>query len=281
MAILKEESSGNLSGKLGRVGCRNTKHGTVMVQLPDVVVNPRTPKQQRGRLLLNHLTRFFTQIKPELPNAFEIKAPNHTDTNAFVSANYHGSYPVFLPELWRQNYASVLAPYRVTDGYLPSVEVVLSGSGYRTNISLDGLALGPDATVGDWAEAILENNDDYHPGDEIIYLACWQRVSPEGVPQVAAKSYRLVLDPGDERLASAVLPAEGFGMVDGFLGQPLSAGDAADGFAWIHYREQGGRFQISSQYLTVRDLSRADRYGTDEALAAAVASLKWDEINPF
>lgn len=279
MAIVKSKKGEVPSGKAGRICFRNTKSGIVMVQLPDKVNNPQTPKQQRGRLLMSHLTQFFTVLKEELPYAFEGKAPGKTDTNAFVAANYHGEYPVFLPELWRKNHATVLAPYQVTDGYLPHIHTHKSGSLLRSDISLGDLAVGESTTIGALSKAIIANNGDMLRGDVILYLECWQEVDDMGVPHVSATCRRLRLNPADRHSARTL--TEGFCPCDGFLGQDSEAEGHADGAAWIHLRQKEEQFHVSPQHLVVRDISKVLRYGTEEALMNAVNKLKWNDIEPF
>ena len=188
-----------LGGSVGDVTFRRTKSGVVVSEKVTHAENPRTPAQQRGRFIVGHLIAFFTQLKAVLPEAFENKSARMTDTNAFVSANYHNDYPVFLPLCWRKDRGTVLAPYRVTDGYFPAVEVSPSGTGYRTDIRLGGMTIGDTTTVAQLSHAIVENNLSFSMGDEVVYLSLHQIVNDLGTPKVRVRAYRLRLDSDDQR----------------------------------------------------------------------------------
>ena len=270
-----------LGGSTGDVTFRRTKYGVVMTERITHPKNPQTPAQQRGRFIVSHLTAFFTQLKEVLPEAFENKSATLTDTNAFVSANYHNDYPVFLPLRWRKDRGTVLAPYRVTDGYFPAIGATPSGTGYRTDILLGGLVISAATTVAQLSQAIVENNVAFDMGDEVMYLSFRQTVNDLGTPKIRARAYRLRLSDDDMRAVGQLLPCEGFHSNNGYLGQAADGVAEDDGFCWIHYRKTAQHFRISTQYILVPDTTPAERYGTDEALDFALRSTLSTPIPAF
>ncbi len=264
------------SGSIGKITFRQTKHGTVVCAKSEEPKNRRTPAQQRGRLIMRHLTSFFTKLKPHLPLAFETKASNLTDTNAFVSANYHGKHPVFLSLTWRERGAVVLAPYIITDGTLPEVETELCQGAYRTDIRVGDAPLSSYGSMGRLARELIARNSGLHNGDEIIYIAGCQTIDCEGVPRVSFSHQRLVLDTMDPSPVDAAALGEGFCNHGGFLGQEAGREPMADGFAWVHLSHGGRRTRVSSQRLVLKSTTLCDMMGTDEALMDAIKDKEPD-----
>lgn len=258
------------SGSIGHLTFRHTKHGVVVAAKSDSPKNRRTPAQQRGRLIMRHLTSFFTQLKPHLPLAFETKASNLTDTNAFVSANYHDRHPVFLSQIWRDMGALVLAPYRISDGTLPEIAVTEADGVYSTDIQVGHEPLSAYATVGALAAALLKRNADFRVGDEIIYIAGYQSVDVEGVPRVEFRHWGLVLDPCDKTPLDASLLGEGFCNQGGFLGRRADCEPSSDAFAWVHLAHSKHRTRVSPQRLILKSTALCDLLGTEEALMDAI-----------
>lgn len=260
-----------LSGSIGDITFRITPSGQVASQRVSNPHNPRTAHQQRGRMVMSHLTAFFTHLKPYLPQAFEGKAPGRTDTNAFVSANYHSPYPIFLPKRMRDDRGVVLAPYRVSQGTLPSIGIERGTVSYRTSLMVGPLDITPDTTIGQLSRELCSRNTSINSGDEIIYLSFKRMQRSGGTPTWAVECHSVVLDYRSRcRIYDTVLP-EGFCCHDGYLGHNPTQAPTADGFVWIVKRSTKAGFRISTQELVVPDLTEVLRYGTYEALLAAGA----------
>ena len=260
-----------LSGKVGQITYRQTKNGTVAYESPMKPGTPhRSEKQMEQRTQLANLGAVYSQFSPTLKHAFE-GINGMSDYNAFVQANM-GVCRVYITKQMRLNGGSVLAPYQITRGTLPSIASGTNGNNVLlTNISLGDLTLTGATTVAEFSQAIIANNAEWNEGDQLTFFYGKQTIDAvTGVPRASITGYKVVLDTNDVTPLWDLTDKLGFSTVDGMLGmcQPITDGAAA----WIHSRlDVNGALRVSTQFLFV-DSTVLARYQTDEAFTKSADS---------
>ena len=132
------------------------------------------------------------------------------------------------------------------------------------------MEIGDDTTVGELAQAVVQNNSGYRYGDQLSFFRLVQEEdSQDGHPYVTVSATRVNLDPADTSVLRDVAPASGFSTVGGTLGADAALEGA--GVAWVHSRTVNGKTHVSSQRLVV-DNDLLDEHGTTQMLSTATNS---------
>lgn len=262
-----------LSGKIGPLQFQQTKSGKVAVFVaPEVPDTPlRTKKQMEIRLAWGNLGAVYSQFHKTLKRSHEGLAAGTSDYNAFIKENTRMTC-VYLKKSELANGGCVLAPYKISDGKLPSIYYDADDQGVLvTDIELGDLVIGEETTVSEFSVAVLTLNDDYEDGDQITFFYGVQMVEPgTGVPRAKIKGQKVKLDVSDDTLLWSCVTGLGFSTVDGYLGMNISIENGAA--AWVHSREdEQGTLKVSSQKMTV-DSSVLASYMGDAAFEASVQS---------
>lgn len=255
---------------------------TVARELASQVSNPRTPAQMDNRVRLQNVVSVYRANRGWMKGAFENKKQKESDYNAFVSANLSSSQVAFTKEQAAAG-AAVAAPYQITSGSLGSIEQQVRESELQTNIYLGALTIDPATTVGDFAAAVIANNNNIVQGMQLSLILNIQQVNQvTGIPYIITRAYEVLLNPQSQELLSAYYPA---GI--------LSAGGGADNILYADLSEQGSgaasfilshtvsaTTRVSEQSLVqFGSLAIYNSYTSAEAVAAAVASYGENEIN--
>lgn len=217
-----------------------------------------------------NLAAVYKQFNRTTKKGFEGLNGQMSDYNAFIQANTN-VVKVYVPKSVRLNGGSVLAPYQITRGSLPSIVMTKDGNGILvSDIALGALVIGAGTTVGDFTNAVVSNNPDFVAGDQITFFYGTQRMDAvTGIPRAKITGYKVVLDPADATLLMCVVAAIGFTSVDGYLGMSQVITDGAA--AWIHTREDGSSLRVSTQFLYV-DSTVLASYQGDDAFGSAADS---------
>ena len=198
------------------------------------------------------------------------------DYNAFIQANTN-VVKVYVPKSVRLNGGSVLAPYQITRGTLPSVAMTKGAGGVLvSDVRVGSLVIGAETTVADLANAVIALNDGWQAGDQLTFFYGVQTTDAvTGIPRARIYGYKVMLNPGDSTPLLEVVGGVGFTSVasagSGFvLGMDRAIEDGAA--VWIHSREDGtGGLKVSTQFMYV-DSSVLAGYQTSEAMAGAANS---------
>ena len=249
-----------LSGKVGQLIYRQTKYGTVVYEARKASVPQRTEAQMQVR----------TQWSNQGLNG------KMNDYNAFIQANTN-VVKVYVPKSVRLNGGSVLAPYQITRGTLPSVAMTKGAGGVLvSDVRVGSLVIGAETTVADLANAVIALNDGWQAGDQLTFFYGVQTTDAvTGIPRARIYGYKVMLNPGDSTPLLEVVGGVGFTSVasagSGFvLGMDRAIEDGAA--VWIHSREDGtGGLKVSTQFMYV-DSSVLAGYQTSEAMAGAANS---------
>ena len=240
-----------MSGRIGQFIYRRTKSGTVVYEAPAKGVAKRTEAQMQMRTQWGNLAGVFRQFNRTLKRGFEGLNGRMSDFNAFLQANI-GVVKVYVGKTVLLNGGSVLAPYQITRGSLPSVAMRLGdGNVLVSDISLGGLAITATTTVADFSNALIACNDDYEAGDQLTFFYGQQTTDAvTGVPRAKVRGFKVMLDPLDSTLLWDVVSPLGFSSADGCLAMNSKISDGAA--VWVHSREDGdGRVRVSTQFLYV------------------------------
>ena len=261
-----------LSGKVGQLIYRQTKYGTVVYEAPTKASVPqRTEAQMQIRTQWGNMAAVYRQFNQTLKKGFEGLNGKMNDYNAFIQANTN-VVKVYVPKTVRLNGGSVLAPYQITRGSLPSVAMTKNGESILvSDINLGSLVIDAATTVADFANAVIAYNDGWEAGDQVTFFYGVQTTDAvTGIPRARIYGYKVMLNPGDSTPLLETVAAIGFSSVGGKLGMSQAITDGAA--VWIHSREDGtGGLKVSTQFLYV-DSSVLASYQSDSARAAAANS---------
>ena len=266
-----------LSGKVGQLIYRQTKYGTVVYEAPTKTSVPqRTEAQMQVRTQWGNLAAVYKQFNQTLKKGFEGLNGKMNDYNAFIQANTN-VVKVYVPKSVRLNGGSVLAPYQITRGTLPSVAMTKGAGGVLvSDVRVGSLVIGAETTVADLANAVIALNDGWQAGDQLTFFYGVQTTDAvTGIPRARIYGYKVMLNPGDSTPLLEVVNGVGFTSVasagSGFvLGMDRAIEDGAA--VWIHSREDGtGGLKVSTQFMYV-DSSVLAGYQTSSAFAGAAES---------
>lgn len=263
-----------LSGKVGQLIYRHTKYGTVVYEAPvKASVPQRTEAQMQVRTQLGNLAAVYGQFNKTLKKGFEGLNGKMSDFNAFVQANMN-VVKVYVPKSVRLNGGSVLAPYQITRGTLPSVAMRKDAGGVLvSDIAVGSLVIGEETTVADLACAVVAMNADWEEGDQITFFYGVQTTDAvTGVPRARIYGSKVMLNPGDTTPLLEVVSALGFSVVDGCLAMDRAIASGAA--VWVHSRDDvasGSGVRVSTQFMYV-DSSVLSSYQNAQALAGAANS---------
>ena len=265
-----------LSGKVGQLIYRQTKYGTVVYEARKTSVPQRTEAQMQVRTQWSNLAAVYRQFNQTLKKGFEGLNGKMHDYNAFLQANTN-VVKVYVPKSVRLNGGSVLAPYQITRGTLPSVAMTKGAGGVLvSDVRVGSLVIGAETTVADLANAVIALNDGWQAGDQLTFFYGVQTTDAvTGIPRARIYGYKVMLNPGDSTPLLEVVNGVGFTSVasagSGFvLGMDRAIEDGAA--VWIHSREDGtGGLKVSTQFMYV-DSSVLAGYQTSSAFAGAAES---------
>ena len=256
-----------VSGKVGDLVYAVRDGDQLIRGVPSKVRNPRTELQMAQRMKWPNVLAAYRALQPYMKDCFETKQGGQTDYNRFMGINLHAE-PVYLEKSAARLGAGIVAPYVISQGSLPSIQV--SGATPATDIALGQLTIGDDTTVAEFAQAVVQNNGGYRYGDQLSFFRLVQEEdSQDGHPYISVTATRVNLDPTDTGTLRSVAPASGFSTVSGMLGADAALDGA--GIAWIHSRTVNGKTRVSSQRLVV-DNDLLEEYGTAQMLSVATNS---------
>lgn len=228
----------------------------------------------RVRVRWMNVINMYKTFGGSLKDCFETKRRNESDYNRFVAMNMHAS-PVYLTRQEAEEGACIAAPYHVSQGSLPSINVTGTDATAFTDIYLGKFTIDADTTIAALAEAIVENNPGWQYYDQLSYFSALQLTDGNGVPYVEGTRARVNLNPTDKRTLWSLAPSYGFSTTSGYLGHGQFVGQGA--FCWVHSRRgSDSRVLVSSQSLVANNDLMA-LYGSTEAMTEAMISYNVSE----
>lgn len=283
MAKVKSSIATSLQGRIGNVSFRRAAGQRIIAaELPSLVTNPRTVAQMSQRVRLAALVNFYRASKSWMPKTWQKKEAKQSVYNAFVRANL-ASNPVALTKQEAAEGATVLYPWRVTDGTLNPVSIADGGdSVFVSNIFIGSSTsvLGQAATISELSAALLANNLSLRAGDQISFVLYRQFASASGTPYVTCTPYEIKVDTSDGRLVGSRLPLDiiqAAGEENSYaIGVNMSG--IAGAFALVVSRKDGGTIEVSKSDLVCSDASLYSYYTTPVHQADAGTSYGDNEV---
>ena len=259
-----------MEGSIGDMTFKSVNGQTVVSQKITSIANPRSQAQMRIRTKFTNIVSMYRGIRPLLNYGFESKGKGLSDYNMFVRVNMQKS-PVYLTKQQVAAGACVAAPYQITQGSLPAIVIAGSGNSSATDIYLGSLSIGASTTVGEFSQAVVNNNPDYKYGDQISYFEITQKTNAEtGIPYCQFSASKVILDAADTSVLWDVAGRSGFYGQDSMLGH--YGANFVGAFGWVHSRKSNGKTLVSSQSLVAVNDAVLAQYQGDMAFNLASAS---------
>lgn len=275
MAIIHSTAIGKAKGSLGNITYRT--QGGVCIgseRVPKGSGKSRTLAQMRLRTQWANLINLYQAFTGHDRPSFEARTARVSDYNLFISRN-NGAAPVYLTRSEAGQGACVVAPYLVTEGSLPAIDVSASGvSGeVGTDISLGNLNIGEETTLGQFSAAIITNNEEFIDGDQITAFVIRQETNAQtNVPYVRVQAYKVVLNSSDSTTLLSDIDPDGLVFAKQGSSDKLGMSQTVNGgVVYIHSRKVAGETKVSTQRLVVAN-TILSRYQTPTAMISAITS---------
>lgn len=259
-----------ISGKVGQLLYRQTRTGTVISELPVKPAIPRrSARQMDRRTQWGNLAAIYKQFDSMLRRGYENLPPQMSVFNAFIQANID-VVKVYITKAIRLNGGAILAPYQITRGSLPSISMAKNASNILvSSIRLGTLAIDANTTVGQFSQAVIDNNDNFDEGDQLTFFHGIQSIDTvTRTPRATIKGYKVVLSTAEDTKLWDVVDRIGFSVTDNCLAtsQQITNGAAV----WVHSRETAdGALKVSTQLFFVENSALATYQGRTAFTAAA------------
>lgn len=277
MAKIKSLWLRGSSQRLGGAVTYMLKGVQIARELAAKVDNPRTPKQMNQRVKLANVVAFYRANRPWMERlAFETKKQNWSTYNAFVSANFAAN-EVYLTKQEAAQGCCIVAPYRVTEGSMPSINVNKFGTNsYKTNLYC-GEVNPATATVAEVTEALLENNNGLAEGMQISFIVNYQQQA-NGIYFNIVRYFEVILSRTDTSTFASHVGDEHIKRIDGTIGFEAGISEPAMGFALILSQTRAGHTYVSTQNMVLTNDTAynifSSAYHANEAAASYGAGMQ-------
>lgn len=231
----------------------------------------KTRSQVTQRVKMANVIAMYRALKNICNHSFEGLNVGQTSYSAFVKSNLTGN-KVSLTKEAASFGACVVAPYLISRGSLPSIQVEGTGADAVTNIAVGGLTISGTTTIGQFADALVANNAGIEYGDQLTYVSLVQQTDANsGYPIVVAGIYEVTLNSASTDKVRDFIPEVGSSVKNGFLAHGALIGRG--GFAWILSRKQtGSSLMVSTQRLILTSPDVYDQFATADANTRAISS---------
>ena len=279
MAILTGGLLGKSRNKVGSLVTYVLGIKQVARSLAANISNPRTEAQMAQRTRMANLVNFYKANSTWMNTyAFTRRRTGWSVYNAFVSANI-GSRSVYLTKSEAAQGCAIVAPYKVTDGTIPTiVHSPYNGANGLTDIYLgNAFEITAATTVGDLSEAILANNNGVAAGWQLSLIINYQQ-SSGSVYYIIPRYYEVTLAVGDTTLLSERMPLDHIDAIptaaqtNTQLAYVGGQTDPEAGYCFIWSANDGGTVRVSSQYMELTDTGIYNSYTESAQRTAAIDS---------
>lgn len=263
--MAKVKPNGMLSGTIGNTILRHCNGTVVVSEKPDRVRNPRSLAQQTNRLKMRNIINLYGSMKDALKDNFQGKTGRQSDYSRFQACNMSQT-AVYLT--YRDNFASVVAPYVVSFGTLKMIDYHLEGEWLVTNIDVEGLDTDADTKLRQLSSALLKSPELFISGDRVEMIACYQQNAMDS-PRTTCKYCEFVLDNNSDMPLDELL--NGFELRVNEENKLCLRRNGACGLAIVRKRGEGREASTSVQFLAV-DNPLLEQYTSEEQKQLAIAS---------
>lgn len=273
MAIVQTMWLKGSKKRLGGAVLYQSAGRTLARELAADVANPRTTLQMKQRVKWANLVAFYRANRSWMRKAFESKKAYQSDYNKLMQLNVAAS-GIYLTKQQAAQGACVVGAYRISEGSLPSVEIVPSELGWASNLYISPNFVG--TTVGEWAASLLAYNPGLRSGDQLSFIRVTQSTNPvSGVPYLQVRPYEVLLDPTSAEPFANYMPTDlVVARTDAGVGRVCVDDNGNSGaFAFVISRTISGRTTVSTQQLTLVNMDELlATYTSSEQLQAAIDS---------
>lgn len=241
----------------------------------------RSLAQQRRRVKWANLVNFYKLCSRWMPKAFESKKPGQTDYNKFMQLNIN-TQRVALTRDQAINGGCVPDAFAITQGTI--APCALSAQSLTSRLII-GETFNPASadtvTIGELAQALIENNADIVAGMQLSLVAAGANTDGAGVPRTQVDFYEAVLDPTSTEVLSKYFGNE----LERGGNNTLSCGALAHGgqpSAFILSQQTDTGLRVSSETLS-GTFTLAEQFSTAAVVDAAIATYGLDKevvLNP-
>lgn len=251
MAVVKNFWLRDNTQKLGGAVIYQVKGQTLMRQLAPTVSNPRTDAQMSTRVRLANLVAFYRASAGWMKGAFESKAANQSDYNAFVSANASGN-AVWLTKAQVEAGTCIVAPYTISRGSMGEIKQTATATMITSNLYVGELTITPTITVGQLSAALLANNNGLQNGDQLSVIQYIQNTGSAGAYTITCRAREMLLNTSSTELVSRFLPVDILGVSAGETpALSILTSSFVGGAAFLLSRTQGGRILVTTSSVTL------------------------------
>lgn len=251
MAVVRNFWLKDNTQKLGGAVIYQVNGQTLMRQLAPAVSNPRTDAQMSTRVRLANLVAFYRASAGWMKGAFESKAANQSDYNAFVSANASGN-AVWLTKSQVEAGTCIVAPYTISRGSMGEIKQTASATMITSNLYVGDLTITSTITVGELSAALLANNNGLQNGDQLSVIQYIQNTGSADSYTVTCRAREMILNTSSLELVSRFLPVDILGVSSGDTpALSILTSSFIGGAAFILSRTQGGRILVTTSSVTL------------------------------
>lgn len=284
MAKLINGLLGNSRNKIGSIVTYVAKGQQIARSKAANISNPRTASQMSQRIKLSNVVAMYRANKNWMDRyAFENKPTRWSVFNAFVSANLSAS----LVALTKQEAAAgacVAAPYKMTDGSLPQIQInELAGDGtYATDLYIGSLVIGSATTVGELSSALIANNNGIVQGMQLSLIENVQEVV-NNIPRVVVRAYEFIVNSTDTTPLADRWGSAGLTTHEGETGNTIaySTMQGESAFTFVLSHTYGGKTHVGASYMVLNDPAVYDSYTSSTAISLAIQSYGSADETPF
>lgn len=274
MAILNRGfDQTNLMGSVGGVTYRRVGGITVASQkVPMHVQAKQTPKLMYTRMRWVNLVALWKAINTTSWHpSFRKDNSRQSDFNMFMKVNMAGARTFITRGIAAAN-GAVVAPVTLTSpSTLASIVTEFGENNIpESSLAVGSLALGNSTTLKVFSQAIIDNNADWQPGDQLTVIKVSQSVI-NGIPVASAHEEHVILDnsaAAESKMLNEQVDPAFFSIANGYL---ALSGPVNGGVAFVQSRLVNGETICSGQSLVVSNTS-LQTYQGEVAFRAAVDS---------
>lgn len=219
------------------------------------ISNPRSDKQMDQRLRWASLAAFYSKLGTNIHTAFQNKASNQSDFNAFMQFNK--SLGCYMTKEERQNGTAICMPVQIAQGSLTSIIPTISGTTAKLTMFVKKAA--DVSTVKALTSSILNNCPSFKQGDQITVLTF---IGNSDGTLGSVNYKKVVLDLSDDTKPNIDFSVS----TDGYL--QLTISSSTIGLALIHTNADK---KSSNTSVTLTDAAQTtlDDYLSDEKFTEA------------
>lgn len=251
MAVVKNFWLKDNTQKLGGAVIYQVNGQTLMRQLAPAVSNPRTDAQMSTRVRLANLVAFYRVSAKWMRGAFESKAANQSDYNAFVSANAAAN-AVWLTKSQVDAGTCVVAPYVISRGSMGEIKQSVTATQIASNLYTGELTISAATTIADLSAALISNNNGLQNGDQLSIIQYIQNTGTGGAYSVVCRAYEVILNSSNILPLSNYLPVDILTTTGGDNSAlAILTASFVGGASFIISRTQGGRILVSTSQVSL------------------------------